>query len=433
MRKSIVLLHLVTLIVLLNNTCLKAQNKPLTVGDEVPDLTFKNTFNSSNAAIKLSDLRGKLVILDFWGVFCIPCIEEFPKLDSLQRMFSSEIQIIPVNPLDRDSIGRFFKNHPKVYLPSLPFITGDTILQKVFPHQGNPYIVWIGKDGKMLLDDVPVTQSNIEAVLSNKTMKVPEAVKNNYVESLFDKRWSDDMVYSSYIYKGTDLGLKLEKSKIGQSFSEGGTVMFLYQRAWEGLTSGKYGFFRPGRTVIQTKDSSRYIKPKNLHGYDEQVWLRDNIYWYQSSIPNDKQYNPYELMKEDLNRAFHLNAGIEKRPVRCLALVRTSNINKIKTLGHKPVDSFFHADRIGKDYGSTRSLINQPFSKFSKRLTGLIEYGLKQPFIDQTGYTGNIDIQFEADVLDGIALGNLRKALKVYDLDLVEKDVDLTVLSLKEN
>jgi thiol-disulfide isomerase/thioredoxin len=433
MRKLIVLLHLVALIVLLNNTRLKAQNKPLTVGDEVPDLTFKNIFNSSNAEIKLSDLRGKLVILDFWGVFCIPCIEEFPKLDSLQKMFGNEIRIIPVNPLDRDSIWRFFKSHSKVYLPSLPFITGDTILQKIFPHQGNPYIVWIGKDGKMLLDDVPITQSHIEAVLSNKTMKVPEAVKNNYVESLFDKRWSNDMLYSSYIYRGRDLGVKLGTSEIGQSLSEGGTVMFLYQRAWEGLTNGKYGFFRPGRTVIQTQDSTKYFEPKNLNDYDKQVWLRDNIYWYQSSIPNDKPYHVYELMKEDLNRAFHLNAGIEKRPVKCLVLVRTSNTDKIKTQGHKPIDSFFNADRIGKDYGPTRSLINQPFSKFSKRLTGLIEYGLKKPFVDQTGYNGNIDIKFKADVLDGFVLANLRNALKVYDLDLVEKDVDLTVLSLKEN
>ncbi len=433
MRKLIILLNLIILIVLLSKTSLKAQNKSLTVGDEVPDFTFKNIFNSSNAQIKLSDLRGKLVILDFWGVFCIPCIEEFPKLDSLQKMFGKEIQIITVNPLDRDSIRRFFKSHSKVYLPSLPFITSDTVLQKIFPHQGNPYIVWIGKDGKMLLDDVPVTQPNIEAILSNKTMKVPEAVKNNYIESLFDKRWSDDMVYSSYIYKGADLGLKLEKSKIGQSFSEGGTVMFLYQRAWEGLTSGKYGFFRPGRTVIQTKDSTKYFEPKNLNDYDKQVWLRDNLYWYQSSVPNDKPYNLYELMKEDLNRAFHLNAGIEKRPVKCLVLVRTSSTDKIKTQGHKPVDSFFNADRIGKDYGPTRSLINQPFSKFSKRLTGLMEYGLKKPFVDQSGYNGNIDIQFKADALDGIVLANLRNALKIYDLDLVEKDVDLTVLSLKEN
>jgi hypothetical protein len=138
-------------------------------------------------------------------------------------------------------------------------------------------------------------------------------------------------------------------------------------------------------------------------------------------------------MKEDLNRAFHLNVGIEKRPVKCLVLVRTSDIDKVKSQGHKPVDSFFHTDRISKDYGPTRSLINQPFSKFSKRLTGLIEHGLKQPFIDQTGYNGNIDIQFKADALDGIALGNLRSALKIYDLDLVEKDVDLTVLTLKEN
>lgn len=35
--------------------------------------------------------------------------------------------------------------------------------------------------------------------------------------------------------------------------------------------------------------------------------------------------------------------------------------------------------------------------------------------------------------MDGIALGDLRNALKIYDLDLVEKDVDLIVLSLKEN
>lgn len=433
MRKLIILLHLIILTVLLSKTSLKAQNKPLTVGDEVPDLTFKNVFNSSNTEIKLSDLRGKLVILDFWGVFCIPCIEEFPKLDSLQKMFNNEIQIIPVNPLGRDSIRRFFKSHPKVYLPSLPFITGDTILQKLFPHQGNPYIVWIGKDGKMLMDDVPISQAHIEAVLSNKTMKVPKAVKNNYVESLFDKRWSDDMVYSSYIYKGRDLGLKLEQSKIGQSISEGGTIIFLYQRAWEGLTNGKYGFYRPGRTVIQTKDSTKYFEPENLNDYDKQVWLRDNIYWYQSCVPNGKPYNLYELMKEDVNRAFHLKAGIEKRAVKCLVLIRTSNINKIKTLGHKPLDSFFHADGIGKDYGPTRSLINQPFSKFSKRLTGLIEHGLRQPFIDQTGYTGNIDIQFKADVLDGVVLAKLRNALKIYDLDLVEKDVDLTVLSLKEN
>jgi hypothetical protein len=348
-------------------------------------------------------------------------------------MFNSEIQIITVNPLDRDSIRRFFKSHSKVYLPSLPFITGDTILQKVFPHQGNPYIVWIGKDGKMLLDDVNITQSNIEAVLSNKTMKVPESIKNNYVESLFDKRWSDDMLYSSYIYRGRDLGVKLGASEIGQSLSDGGTIIFLYQRAWEGLTNGKYGFFRPGRTIVQTKDSTKYFEPKNQNDYDKQVWQRGNIYWYQSSVPNDKPYNLYELMKDDLSRAFHLNAGIEKRRVKCLVLIRTSNRDRIRTLGHKPVDSFFHADRIGKDYGPTRSLLNQPFSKFSKRLTGLIEYGLKKPFVDQTGYNGDIDIQFKADALDSITLTGLRSALKIYDLDLVEKDIDMDVLVLHEN
>ncbi len=433
MKKSIFLSHLTILLVLISNVYLKAQNKPLTVGDQLPDFTFRNVFNGASPEMKLSDFRGKLVILDFWGVNCIPCVEEFPALDSLQKAFGAEIQIITVNPLGLDSIKRFFSRHPKIYLPYLPFITGDTVLQQIFPHWGNPYLIWIGKDGKVLLNDVPIKREYIEAVLTGKPVRFPEAIKKNYTETLFDKRWSGDVLYSSYLYKGVDLGVRLEKSENGQSFSEGGTISFLYQRAWEGFTNEKYGLFRPGRTVIETKDSSKYIEPKNLSDYDFQVWLKSNFYWYQCTVPKGKPYGLYSLMKEDLDRAFHLNAGIEKRPVRCLVLVRTSNKDKIRTKGRKPVDTFFRGGELGEDYGLTRVLINQPFSKLSKRLTGLIEYGLKRPFVDQTGYSGNIDVRFKADRLDQFTLAKLRNALSDYDLDLVERDIGLDVLVLKEN
>ena len=60
---------------------------PLHRGDRVPDFMFTEVYNYSRDTIRLSDFRGKLVILDFWGPACYSCIKTFPFVDSLQKKF----------------------------------------------------------------------------------------------------------------------------------------------------------------------------------------------------------------------------------------------------------------------------------------------------------------------------------------------------------
>jgi thiol-disulfide isomerase/thioredoxin len=78
-----------------------AQNSrtALKIGDKVPDIEFK-MLNHSSKSTKLSDYRGKVVILDFWTTFCTPCVAKFPQLDSLQKANSDLVKILLVNQDD---------------------------------------------------------------------------------------------------------------------------------------------------------------------------------------------------------------------------------------------------------------------------------------------------------------------------------------------
>ena len=59
----------------------KHEIKPLKIGDKVPDIEFKNIINYKSKTARLSDFKGKLVILDFWGTWCTSCIAAFPKME----------------------------------------------------------------------------------------------------------------------------------------------------------------------------------------------------------------------------------------------------------------------------------------------------------------------------------------------------------------
>ncbi|WP_315783983.1 MULTISPECIES: thiol:disulfide interchange protein TlpA [unclassified Bradyrhizobium] len=66
----------------------------------LPDLAFED---ASGAAKKLSDFRGKTVLLNLWATWCVPCRKEMPALDGLQAKLGSDaFQVVAVNIDTRD-------------------------------------------------------------------------------------------------------------------------------------------------------------------------------------------------------------------------------------------------------------------------------------------------------------------------------------------
>ncbi len=51
------------------------------IGNAAPDFTVTD----SERTVALKDLRGKVVVLNFWATWCPPCVEEMPSLVRMQR------------------------------------------------------------------------------------------------------------------------------------------------------------------------------------------------------------------------------------------------------------------------------------------------------------------------------------------------------------
>ena len=66
----------------------------------VPDLAFRD---ASGAEKRLSDWRGRTLLLNLWATWCVPCRQEMPALDALQaRLGGADFEVVAINIDPRD-------------------------------------------------------------------------------------------------------------------------------------------------------------------------------------------------------------------------------------------------------------------------------------------------------------------------------------------
>ncbi|WP_240320798.1 TlpA family protein disulfide reductase [Sphingomonas crusticola] len=63
-------------------------------GKPIPEAEIKN---DQGATAKLSDLKGKPLLVNLWATWCVPCIKELPTLDALAARDAAKLQVIVVN------------------------------------------------------------------------------------------------------------------------------------------------------------------------------------------------------------------------------------------------------------------------------------------------------------------------------------------------
>ena len=124
-------------------------SKNIVINDELKVYDNLYFFDQDNKQVYLDRYRGKLVLLNFWAIWCAPCKEEMPSLDKLKvNKKLNNIEIFPIN-IGNDSIEKskeFFKD---LNIKNLKLYFDPKInLAKELSLRGVPTTVLVNKNGE---------------------------------------------------------------------------------------------------------------------------------------------------------------------------------------------------------------------------------------------------------------------------------------------
>lgn len=120
------------------------QKDSLAIGTKAPDFQLKTL---TGETIKLSSLKGKKVMLNFWATWCPPCKAEMPEIEQFYKTASKDIVILAVNidpqndvkgfidknkitfPILLDTSGNVNQSYQIISIPTTYFIDSNGVIQ----------------------------------------------------------------------------------------------------------------------------------------------------------------------------------------------------------------------------------------------------------------------------------------------------------------
>ncbi len=148
--KTLLMLAVLNLILCLFVNIVRAQDREVPVMANIDSVEIRNIFNYSHTDMRVSDLNGKAILLDFGGLGCRGCLLSLPVFDSLQRKFKDDLIVFWVTGNSEEDIRHFLSDTKLGKGLSMPVIAADTLLHKLFPVHSEPTVVWIDVHGNVL-------------------------------------------------------------------------------------------------------------------------------------------------------------------------------------------------------------------------------------------------------------------------------------------
>jgi cytochrome c biogenesis protein CcmG/thiol:disulfide interchange protein DsbE len=146
----IIWILLVGLLVLMALGLRKSQRPMAEVGKRIPNLSFQ-FFNGyeyqGTSQMSLSDLQGKVVVINVWASWCKPCEQEAPELQKFWEAYQArELALIGVDYVDTPSGAMTYMKKFKITFPNAPDLQ-SAISSTLNRNMGVPETYFIDRAG----------------------------------------------------------------------------------------------------------------------------------------------------------------------------------------------------------------------------------------------------------------------------------------------
>jgi cytochrome c biogenesis protein CcmG/thiol:disulfide interchange protein DsbE len=126
-------------------------------GQPAPDFSLQQL---NGHPLRLADYHGKVVLLDFWATWCVPCREETPHLVELQKKYGAQgLQIIGVSMDDGPEPVREFSQHFQI---NYPVVMGNADIGRLYGGiLGLPIVFVIDPAGRIYKKHIGATAAGV--------------------------------------------------------------------------------------------------------------------------------------------------------------------------------------------------------------------------------------------------------------------------------
>ncbi len=135
---------------------------PVPLGSPAPDFSLTAY---DGQTYRLADLRGKVVVINFWASWCDPCKQEAPDLENTWRHYKdSGVLFLGIGYVDTETEAKAYLKEFNITYPNGPDL--QTRISQAYRIRGVPETYFIDQAGRLVFAKIgPTTQAEMMGVI----------------------------------------------------------------------------------------------------------------------------------------------------------------------------------------------------------------------------------------------------------------------------
>ena len=344
------------------------------IGDAPPLLILSETIQGPAInEISWDKLKGKVVVLEFWNINCVPCVQAIPHLNELVEQFSNQVVFISISDDNGDYLKKFLKRKPISSWVVLDGLLNPT--RTAFDVHGIPHTVIVDASGKIAAITHPAAleAKNLEEILAGKPCSLPPPQLNSP-----DER--NVVAVTNHVVAITHPAPTKVEISIKGPFPLPDRGAFV-RRGWD--WSKSFPDFEAGKASLEDVIPAFFdISPKLVF---VKTKLPEGLYDISAIAPPDKMPELKRQFADKLKTTFGIAIQTKKQNLKVYVMTACStNAPGIKQVqrrgggGQRPGGFYLTGNKMDK-------------------IASFMENSLDRPIINETGLTGlwSVDVKWQ--------------------------------------